>query len=162
MPATPAAAAGQHAVDAVLKLVDAQASRVQGAMSAVNLNFKFGSENLSVRVEWRDGVVQTQFRTDSPELRSAIATEWQSLAATQSGRKEQLADPVFASAGTGSDGSAASEGEDFPGGGQPAWLQDPQDPRSPGAAQALPAPDADPEPDDAPTLIPSGSLHTFA
>lgn len=71
----------QRAVDTVTSVVDAQAaSRLQPA-PMVQLRFKVGSEDLTVRVELRDGEVRTEFRTDSGDLRSALTQEWRAVTA---------------------------------------------------------------------------------
>jgi hypothetical protein len=102
-----ATASARLAVDAVVKLVDAQSGRSQAPVSAVSLNFKFGSDDLAIRVEWRNGEVHTQFRTDSADLRSALASQWQAMAPSAAGRTVQFANPVFS---TGGDSSASSTG----------------------------------------------------
>jgi hypothetical protein len=65
--------------------------------NSVEVRFNFSeTERLSVKVEYRDGVVQTTFRTDSPGLRDTIAREWQSQVASASdARPYRVADPVF-------------------------------------------------------------------
>jgi hypothetical protein len=96
---TAAGDSARLAVDAVVKVVDAQAGRSEEAVSAVSLNFKFGSDDLAIRVEWHDGEVHTQFRTDSPELRDALASQWQTAAPSPSNRMIQFAAPSFSSSG---------------------------------------------------------------
>jgi hypothetical protein len=65
--------------------------------SSVEVRFNFSeTERLSVKVEYRDGVVKTTFRTDSPELRDTLSREWQSQVASASeSRPYRVADPVF-------------------------------------------------------------------
>lgn len=64
--------------------------------NSVEVRFNFSdTERLSVRVEYKNGVVQTTFRTDSPELRDTIAREWQSQIASTDARPYRVADPVF-------------------------------------------------------------------
>ena len=65
--------------------------------NSVEVRFHFNEkEHLSVKVEYRDGVVKTTFRTDSPELRDTIAREWQSqVASAADSRPYRVADPVF-------------------------------------------------------------------
>lgn len=84
----------QRAVEVVLHAVDRVGSREQ---SAVKLEFSVGGEDLVVRVELRADEVRTTFRTDSPELRDALAQEWQSVAASSSERGVRLAPAQFAS-----------------------------------------------------------------
>ena len=97
--ATTAAAnlTARNAVETVVKLAAAQAAQTEGGGHTVNLGFKFGEENLSVRVEMRDGQVHTQFSTDSNELRAAITSEWQSFSDSSSSRTFHFTDPVFTS-----------------------------------------------------------------
>jgi hypothetical protein len=83
------------AVENALHVTDLQAAAVQGAQSAVNLRFNVAGENLSVRVALQAGQVHTQFRTDSGELRTALAHEWQSVGLASG--TSRFADPVFAS-----------------------------------------------------------------
>ncbi len=91
----------------MLKLADVQASQAEHGVQSVNLGFKFGGSTLGVRVALQGGSVHTQFNTDSPELRSALAAEWRSLPADSAGRNYQFADPVFSS-GTGASADLAS------------------------------------------------------
>jgi hypothetical protein len=57
-------------------------------------------------VELREGAVHTTFRTDSTELRSALAHEWQSVSGQASDRPVKMADPVFAGSHGGSSSSS--------------------------------------------------------
>jgi hypothetical protein len=152
-------------VDAVVKLVDAQTGRSQAPVSAVSLNFKFGSDDLAIRVEWRNGEVHTQFRTDSVDLRSALASQWQAMAPSAAGRTTQFADPVFSAGGsssaatTGTGPDARQYGQpgssDLPGqsaGARPQRRTTPPRSASPAAVTAASAPPR-------PTSL---RLHTFA
>ncbi|MDB6093982.1 MAG: hypothetical protein JWM32_1544 [Verrucomicrobia bacterium] len=96
-----------HAVEAVLSA----AERVgNSAKSSVQLNFSVGNADLSVRVELRDGAVHATFRTDSAELRSALATEWQSRGG-DANQGPRVAEATFASASNGSGSfSTSSDG----------------------------------------------------
>jgi hypothetical protein len=67
-----------RAVEAVMSAVDRAAGREQ---TSVTLDFAIGRESLAVRVELQDGEVRATFRTESPELRAALAHEWQQAAA---------------------------------------------------------------------------------
>lgn len=83
-----------RAVEAVLSVTDRFAAREQ---HSVNLQFSVGGTDLNVRVELRAGEVHTTFRTDSPELRSALASEWQAVTGqNREDRSARLAPPVFA------------------------------------------------------------------
>ncbi len=66
-----------EAVEVVLHAVEHVASREQ---SSVQLKLSVAGEELAVRVELRADEVRTTFRTDSSELRAALAHEWQQVA----------------------------------------------------------------------------------
>ena len=68
----------------------------------------FGSENLTVRVEMREGEVRTQFSSDSPELRAAVATQWSGLSEGAPDRNYHFSAPVY----TTTDGRPADAGAD--------------------------------------------------
>ncbi len=108
LPTVPADAssAAHRAVEAVLTAADRFGA---GGHHAVSLQFSVGGADLTVRVELHADEVRTQFRTDSPELRTALAHEWQAVNGNGADRPVRLAAPVFASA----DGSqaAASSGD---------------------------------------------------
>jgi hypothetical protein len=141
-------------------LVDAQVGRAQGTASAVRLNFNFNGDDLAVRVVVSNGVVHTQFRTDSPELREAIATQWQS-APTAAGGALNFLKPSFS--------SSSSQGDPAPGpdGGASRRQESPETGEQgrgstfarpgPGAAPGKPSRTADNEP-----AAPAGRLHAFA
>jgi len=75
--------------------------------NTVEVRFDFGDrENLSVRVEYRDGTVHTTFRTDSSQLRDAISHEWQVQSATNEQRPYRISEPVFS--------QTTSHRQDFP------------------------------------------------
>jgi hypothetical protein len=82
-----------RAVEAVLTAADRVSS---GGRQSVNLHFSVGGADLNVRVEMRADQVHATFRTDSPELRSALANEWQSVNSAINGENSmRLAPPVF-------------------------------------------------------------------
>ena len=97
-----AAPAGQNfaerAVATVTSLAEAQFSASMQRAGSVQLRLKFGGEDLTVRVELREGVVHTDFRTDSPALREALAKEWQAVTAAAPGHLQRFLDPVFSPA----------------------------------------------------------------
>ena len=95
-----------RAVDAVMTATErlGDANR-----STIRLQFSVGDANLSVQVELRAGQVHTTFRTDSSDLRTALASEWQAMSG-DSGRAVRLADPVFASASTTPDAAGFGQG----------------------------------------------------
>jgi hypothetical protein len=100
-PAEPQAAASQAGV--AQRAVEAALSAAEifnaGGHKAVNLQFSMGNTDLSLRVELRNGEVHTTFRTDSADLRSDLAHEWQS-ANPGSGGSLRLAEPIFTSSGS--------------------------------------------------------------
>lgn len=105
----------ERAVEAVLDVAHRVASRHQ---NSVNLQFSVGGNELDVRVEMRDGEVRTTFKTDSADLRAALATEWQAVAAQPNpDRPVRLADPVFTradaafGAGVSGDGTSGQRGQ---------------------------------------------------
>lgn len=71
-----------EAVEAVLQAVEHVASREQ---TAVQLKFAVGDTELSVSVELHANEVRATFRTDSPELRAALNSEWQTATAALGG-----------------------------------------------------------------------------
>jgi hypothetical protein len=83
----------QRAVDAVMTAVERFGT---GDRHAVQLQFSVGGADLAVRVELRGDEVRTTFRTDSPELRSALAHEWQAATSDTVDRSVRVAAPVFA------------------------------------------------------------------
>ena len=106
-----AAPAGQNfaerAVDTVTSLVETQFSASMQKSGSVQLHLRFGGEDLSVRVEVRDGAVHTDFHTDSPELRSALNREWQVMAAQSPEEMRRFLDPVFSSSPASADTPSA-------------------------------------------------------
>jgi hypothetical protein len=77
---------------------------------SVQLHLKFGGEDLSVRVELRDGAVHTNFRTDSAPLRAALEREWQAIASASPEQLHRYADPVF-SPGSNNQSASSSHGD---------------------------------------------------
>ena len=109
-PATPAqvSAAAHRAVAAVLASTDRFTPVTQ---SSADLQLTVGDAQLDVRVEVRAGVVHATFRTDSPELRAALAQEWQAASHAANDNSLRLAPPVF----SGSDRSPTDAGSAFAG-----------------------------------------------
>ena len=102
------ASVAHQAVEAAITAADRQ---VTGEPRAVNLQFSVGNADLNVRVEMRDGALHATFRTDSADLRDALAHEWQSVNSSQVERPFRLADPVFAPANPA---ALASAGDNAP------------------------------------------------
>ncbi len=109
----PVAPAGQNfaerAVATVTSLAEAQFTASMQRAGSVQLRLKFGGEDLAVRVEMRDGQVHTDFRTDSPALREAIAAEWQAVAAASPAHLQRFLDPVFSPATPGQNADAGAQ-----------------------------------------------------
>ncbi|MBI2511233.1 MAG: hypothetical protein HYV96_04600 [Opitutae bacterium] len=104
MPPLVAASVAHRAVEAVTSVVDAQAASKLQPVPSVQLKFKFGAEDLAVRVALRDGVVTTEFRTDSAELRAAIQNEWRAVTAQPESALRYL-EPVVAPASPAQSGT---------------------------------------------------------
>lgn len=101
----------QRAVEAALSAAEVFNS---GGHQAVNLQFSVGNADLSLRVELKNGEIHTTFRTDSADLRSDLAKEWQSAGPTSGSLR--LAEPVFTS--SGAPASAAGDSASQQRGGQ--------------------------------------------
>ncbi len=95
-----------RAVAAVVDVVENQAASRMQPVQSVQLHFKFGGDDLSVQVVVRGGEVQTDFRTENPQLRAALQQEWRVMAQSQPEVALRLAEPTF-SAGGGNSGSQA-------------------------------------------------------
>jgi len=93
--ATEAMAPVNRAFEAVQDAVEnLKASR----QNVVEVTLSEGQDSpLHIRIEYRDGVVHTAFRTESPELREHLARDWQSsmVGLTTTDSSVRLADPVF-------------------------------------------------------------------
>lgn len=95
-----------QAVESALAIAD---HFTTGGQRSVSLQFSVSGVDLAVHVELRGDAVHTTFRTDSPELRTALQHEWQSVAASNpSSQPQRLADPVFTASSTGSGSFASS------------------------------------------------------
>ncbi len=99
--------AAHRTVESVLAVAD---HFTTGGQHGVNLKFSVSGVDLAVRVEVRGGNIQATFRTDSPELRAALATEWRAVAAESGERGQQLAEPVFTSSASSHDSLQADSG----------------------------------------------------
>ncbi len=111
---TAPAEAAHRAVEAILSAVE----RFAGAeRHSVNLDFSIAGHELSVRVELRADEVRATFCTNSPELRAALAQEWQAVSGGNAREGSvKLGAPIFtanASAGESSAASSFSGGEGF-------------------------------------------------
>ena len=99
-------ALAHRAVDAVLSA----AERVSGERNSVNLQFSLAGNDLAVRVEFRGGSVHATFRTDSPELRAALESEWTAAGSKITDASVRMAPPVFTSSNAGSSTTSSGEG----------------------------------------------------
>jgi hypothetical protein len=136
---SPATSAAHRAVATVLETVERFAT---GSAPAVNLRFSVGGSDLAVRVELRGGEMHATFRTDSTELRTVLAQEWQSMCGSEAGRSLRAIEPVFVPARSTGFGAASGEGA-------------PQQQRDPGARQF-----DEPIPARPSAVLPSESLST--
>jgi len=98
----PTVSSAHEAVDTVLDAADRMASREQ---RSVDLEFTVGGAKLAVRVELQGGEVRTTFRTESSDLRVALAHEWEAVASGGEGRAFHLAPPTI----TGTDTPARND-----------------------------------------------------
>jgi hypothetical protein len=80
----------QQAVEAVLTAAERVTSRDQ---QAVDLHFLVGGADLRVRVELRANQVHATFHSDSAELNSALAREWQGSVPTHGWQDAALVQP---------------------------------------------------------------------
>jgi hypothetical protein len=164
--AEPVSPSVSHAAAAVEATLDAVEHMRDAAHSSVELKLSFSDDaHLAVRVELRNGEVQTTFRTDSTELRQALTNEWHQQAPTvtafSSDHPVRIADPVFApgsgsleSAGTSTGGQANSHQPSGPAPAESSFFASPR-PQS----QASPAS----SPPSGPTRLPtSRRLNVFA
>ncbi len=104
-----------HSAAAVEATLDAVEHMRDAAHSSVELNLSFSDDaRLSVRVELRNDIVHTTFRTDSSELRQALSSEWRvqapTVAAISSDHPVRIADPVFATASGSTQSTGTSTG----------------------------------------------------
>lgn len=107
--ATEAVSSAHEAVQVVLHTVEHAASREQ---KSVALKFSVGDADLTVRVELHANEVRTTFRTDSSELRAALAQEWQGVASSSAhaDRSVRLAPAVFSAADQSGSNSSSGDG----------------------------------------------------
>lgn len=100
------AATLRETMAAVVSAVTAFERGESTGQKMLDLQFHVGDEHLALRVELRDGTVHTTFRTDSAELRTALAQEWHDVVPPAAGRELRLAEPVFSSSPAGAGESA--------------------------------------------------------
>ena len=107
------ASTAREAVAAVVRIADTQAGRADVPAHVVNMSFKIGGEDLSVRVELRGTEVRTQFSTSSAELRAALSGEWQGAAPGGGSHNLTFSDPEFAQSSSSSNGSLTEGGAGY-------------------------------------------------
>jgi len=93
-----------RAVEAVAATIERGASQ---PAHSVNLKFSVQGADLMVRVALRSDEVQVTFRTESPELRNALAHEWQLVRSRDPEGVLHAVTPVFTA---GDSGNATSHG----------------------------------------------------
>jgi len=96
---TETASTAQSAVQAALTAAELVSSSAPG--KAVNLQFSLGNADLNLRVELVNGRVHATFATDSAQLRSDLANEWQTSSTSAAHGSLNLAQPTFTSATSG-------------------------------------------------------------
>ena len=106
--ATDVQPAARDTVAKVLSVIDAQEKPAAASRRSVALDFDFGGDRLAVRVEFRDGAVRAHFQASSPELRSAIASEWSQAAATRGSSLPAVESEFVTTTAQGSAGFAAT------------------------------------------------------
>jgi hypothetical protein len=124
--------AAPRVLSTVLEVVAAQEASRLRPVPAVHLRMEVAGETIGIKVELRDATVQTHFSAVSPELREALAREWQAARSEAPAGSPRLSDPVF-SANTDRGGSGST--------GQDAASQQQSQPRAwnfPGEQSALP------------------------
>jgi hypothetical protein len=82
----------QRAVATVSELVDRMQAR-PATKVAIDVPLS-GDQNVSVKLEYKAGVLHVNFRTDSTEMRDALSREWSTVAA-QSDSALRFAEPSF-------------------------------------------------------------------
>jgi hypothetical protein len=83
-------------------LTAAEMLNTGATQQSMNMQFTMGDAELNLRVEMRNGEVQATFSTNSAQLRSDLAHEWQAAASGNSQSSLHQVQPVFTSSGTGS------------------------------------------------------------
>jgi len=129
-PDSPAAAPAATTAQAVEAVLDAAQVAADARRSTVELKFTVGGSELQVRVDLRQDEVQATFRTESPDLRHALAHEWDSVVtAAAAERGVRLLPAIFSSAATQPD-AGQSGAFNFAGGDQSAAQREAQTRRS--------------------------------
>ncbi len=153
------ASTAREAVAAVVRIADTQAGRADAQAHVVNMSFKIGGEDLSVRVELHGTEVRTQFSTSSAELRAALSGEWQGTGPGGGSHNLTFAEPEFTQSAASSSGSFAEGGAGYRGrdregeGSAPAWTSTAADSAGLESADVSPV---------SPSIPPGASAHLRA
>lgn len=114
-PDAPAPAATvRETMKAVISAVDALERQANVEHKRVDLQFQVGNERLGLRVELREGVVHTTFRTESSEMNRALSREWHLVVPSAAAGEIRVAEPVFNSSGSHQQSASGSPGHGAP------------------------------------------------
>lgn len=155
------ASAARTAVNTVLRLVETHAAAKAHESPVVTLNLRLADDDLAIRVEWREGAVHTEFRTESAGLRAALGQEWSGMVADATPRGIRFADAQIT--GTNQNPADLSQGGGQSGREQPfARSHAETGPNTAPARMMRPAPSPEPAPVAAWSPLPAAHLSTFA
>jgi len=110
LPESTVASQAQRAVEAVATAAERAST---AGRTSVQIQFSLSGADLSVRVELRGDAVHATFQTDSSELRSALAAEWQTASAGAAGGM-RLTEAVFTPATASGNAGTSLSGEGAP------------------------------------------------
>ena len=110
LPETTVASQAQRAVEAVTTAAERAST---AGRTSVKIQFSLSGADLSVRVELRGDAVHATFQTDSSELRTALAAEWQTASAGAAGGM-RLTEAVFTPATPAGNAGTSLSGEGAP------------------------------------------------
>jgi len=83
---------------AAVREVLAAADRMVPATTRTHVELRlqtFDDENVQVHLQWRDGVIQARFVTETPELQQALSREWNGAAPRMADGGLRFAEPKF-------------------------------------------------------------------
>lgn len=90
------AATRSFAAAAVREVMDVAEKAQETGRSHVELRLQTkDNENLSIHLNWRDGVVHAKFVTQATDLQRALSREWETLAPRLAERGLRFAEPSF-------------------------------------------------------------------
>lgn len=104
-------AAAARLVAAVVDVMESQVDARLAQAPSVNLRVNVGTEDVAIRVQVREGAVQTEFRTESSELRHAIQREWAAVRSEPAAGRLQFLEPEFSGQGFASGQGSSGGGE---------------------------------------------------